>query len=116
MHISARFKQNLFPFFDNFVSFAHAVSGPDDWLQSYSTAQNVETLQNGHSNVTVDNRACFSTAFFKLKVTYIITFWNLAHILRNTLCARSTLQRMKTNDRVTVNNGVTNTYQEATCT
>lgn len=86
-HISARFKRNLFPFFDNFVSLPHAVSGLDDWLQSCSNAQNVETLQNDHSNVTVDNRACFSTAIFKLKVTYIITSWNLAHLLRNTLCA-----------------------------
>lgn len=110
------FQTEFVSFFDNFVSFPHAVSGPDGCLQSYSTAQNAETLQNDHSNVTVDNRACFSIAFFKLKVTYIVTSWNLVHLLRNTLCERSTLQCMKTNDRVTVNNGVKNIYQEATCT
>jgi hypothetical protein len=95
-HISARFKQNLFPFFDNFVSCPHAVSGPDDWLQSYSIAQNVETLDNDHSNVKVDNRACFGTAIFKLKVRYIIISWNMAHLLRSTLCVRATLQSMMT--------------------
>jgi len=41
--------------------------------------------------VTVDNRACVSTAIFKLKVMYIITSWSLAHPLRNTLCARAGL-------------------------
>jgi hypothetical protein len=89
------FQTEFVSFFDNFVSFPHAVSGLDDWLQTYSTAQNVENLRNDHSNVTVDNRACFSTAFFKPKVTYIITSWNLAHLLRKTLCACATLQCMK---------------------
>ena len=30
----------------------------------------------------------------------------MAHLSRNTLCVRATLQCMKTNDRVKVNNGV----------
>lgn len=58
------FQTEFVSFWDNFVSFPHAVSGPNDCLQSYSTAQNVETLQNDHSNVPVDNRACFCTVFF----------------------------------------------------
>ena len=114
LHAHFRAFQTAFVSFSIIWSFSLMQStAPDDWLQSYGTEQNVENLQNDHNNLTTDNRTCVSTAFLKLKVTYIITSWNLAHLLRNTLCACATLQCMKTNDHLTVNNGVTNMYKEA---